>query len=100
MRRGAQPHNLTPVMPQDEQAVQKPERNCWHHEQVHRGDAVGMVAQKRPPALRRWASPTCHVLGHARLPDIDAKLEKFAMNPRRSPVLSENSIRLGIRIVR
>ena len=84
-RRGAQPQNPTAVMPQDKQAVQKPERNCWHHEQVHRGDAVGMVAQKGPPALLRWASPPGHVLGHARLPDIDAKLEKFAMNPRRSP---------------
>ena len=67
------------------ETVQKPERDCRHHKQVHRGDAVRMVAQKRAPALRRWASPPCHVLGHARLPDIDAELEKFAINPRRSP---------------
>src|SRR5215207_2833917 len=65
MCRGAQPQNPTPVMPQDEQAVQKPEPDCWHYEQVDRGDAVRMVAQKRPPALRRWASPPCHVFGHA-----------------------------------
>src|SRR5262245_38968237 len=44
-----------------------------------------MIAQKRPPALRRRASPLCHVFGHACLPDIDAELEQFAMNPRCSP---------------
>ena len=37
---------------------------------------------RRKVLQRRWASPPGHVLGHARLPDIDAKVEKFAMNSR------------------
>jgi hypothetical protein len=41
--------------------------------EVHRSDAIGMVAQKRPPALGRWSPPARHILGHARLPDIDAE---------------------------
>ena len=51
MRRGAQPQKPAPVMPQDKQTIEKPERNRRHHEKVHGGDAVRMVAQKRPPAL-------------------------------------------------
>jgi len=30
-------------MPQDQQAIQKSERDRWHHEQVHRGDAISMM---------------------------------------------------------
>src|SRR5262249_356819 len=72
---GAQPQKPTPVMPYDDQAVQEAERNRRHHEQVHRCDAVSMIAKKRPPALRRWASPPGHVFGYTCLPDIDAELE-------------------------
>jgi hypothetical protein len=43
------------------------------------------MAEECPPALgRRIASPD-HVLGHAGLSDIDAELEEFSMDPRRSP---------------
>ena len=35
----------------NEKTIQKPERNCRHHEQVYRGNAICMVAQKCPPAL-------------------------------------------------
>jgi hypothetical protein len=48
---GAQPKKPTSVMPQDEKTIEKPERNRRHHEKVHRGDTVCMIAQKRPPAL-------------------------------------------------
>ena len=44
-----------------------------------------MVAQKRPPALRRGTPPPRHVLGHTRLPDSDAEFEQFAIDPRGSP---------------
>ena len=45
MRGGPEPQKPAPIMPQDEQTIEKPERNRRHHEQVHRGDAVWMVAQ-------------------------------------------------------
>ena len=85
MRGGPEPQKPAPIMPQDEQTIEKPERNRRHHEQVHRGDAVWMVAQKRSPALRRGPPPPRHVLGHTRLPDIDAEFEQLAMDPRSSP---------------
>jgi hypothetical protein len=50
-----------------------------------RRDAVGVVAQKGLPALRRWPPSPGHVFCHRGLPDIDAKLEQFAVDPWRSP---------------
>jgi len=70
---------------QDQQAIEKLKRNCWHHEQVHRNNPISVIAEKRPPALRRWSPPARHILGHTRLPDVDAELEEFAMHPRCAP---------------
>src|ERR1700732_5317137 len=67
-------------MPHNQQAVEQTKRDCRYDEQIHRGNAVGMIAKERPPALARRL-----VLGHAGLSDIDAELEEFSMDPRRSP---------------
>src|ERR1700730_17542433 len=72
-------------MPHNQQAVEQTKRDCRHDKQFHRGDAVGMIAKERPPALGWRVSSPGHVLGHAGLPDIDADLEEFSMDPRRSP---------------
>src|SRR5664280_3342289 len=44
-----------------------------------------MIMKERLPPLRWRACSLGHILGHARLPDIDAELEQFAMDPRRAP---------------
>src|SRR5213592_2474410 len=44
-----------------------------------------MIAQKGLPALRWWLPSPRHVFCHGGLPDIDAKLEQFAVDPRCSP---------------
>src|ERR1700731_310999 len=44
-----------------------------------------MIAKERPAALGWGVSWLGHVLGHAGLSDIDAELEEFSMDPRRSP---------------
>jgi hypothetical protein len=41
--------------------------------------------KERLPPLRWRASSPGHILGHARLSDIDAELEQFSMDPRRAP---------------
>ena len=56
-----------------------------HHEQIHRGDVSGVVAQKGFPALARRPSASRHLLGHCRLGDLDAELEQLAVNARRAP---------------
>src|ERR1700750_2822681 len=72
-------------MPHNQQAIEQANRECRHDEQIHRGDAVGMIAKELPPALGWRVSSLGHVLGHARLPDTHAELEEFAMDPRRFP---------------
>src|ERR1700720_2437116 len=72
-------------MPHNQQAVEQAKRDCRYDEQIHRGDAVGMIAKERPPALGWRVSSLGHVLGHARLSDINAELEEFSMDPWRSP---------------
>ena len=44
-----------------------------------------MIADKGLPALGRRVSSPDHIVGNARLSDIDAELEKLSMDPRRSP---------------
>src|SRR5271163_3843163 len=50
-----------------------------------RRDAVGMTAEKRPPALRRWPRVAAHVPSDRRLGDLEAELEQLTMNTLRAP---------------
>jgi hypothetical protein len=43
-----------------------------------------MIAKERPPTLGWWIPSLSHVLGHAGLSDLDAELEEFTMDQRRS----------------
>src|SRR5712692_10034608 len=81
------PQKLAAAMLQDQKSIQQPKRDRRHYEQIHRRNAVGVgvVAQKGLPALRRWPPSPGHVFCHGGLPDIDAKLEQFAVDPWRSP---------------
>ena len=53
--------------------------------QVHRRNAIRMVAQERLPALGRWSSPARHILGDASLPNVDAEPRQFAVDTRCTP---------------
>src|SRR4030081_3135373 len=85
MRCNAKPQNLSSTMPHNQQAVEQPKRDCRDDEQIHRRDAVGMIIEKCFPTLGRRPSTPGHILGYARLTDIDTELEKLSMDPRRSP---------------
>ena len=81
----AEPEDLSPAVPHNQQSVEQSERDGRNDKQIHRGNAIGMIAQERLPALRRRTSPAHHILGDAGLPNVDAELEQFAMNARRTP---------------
>src|ERR1017187_4887884 len=81
----AKPQNLSSAVPHDQQSIEQAKRDRRHDEQIHRRDTVGMIAQERLPALGWRASSPGHILGHARLPDIDSELEQLSVDPRRSP---------------
>jgi hypothetical protein len=78
-------HTLAAGMLQDQKSIQQPKRDRWDYKQIHRRDAVGMIAEKGLPALRRWLPSLGHVFCHGGLPDIDAKLEQLTVDPWCSP---------------
>jgi hypothetical protein len=51
------------MMAEDDQHIEEAEADRRHHEQIHRGDAGGVVAQKGLPALARRPPSSRHVLG-------------------------------------
>ena len=67
-------------MPYNYKAIEGPERNRWKDEQIDRRDAVGMVAQKRTPALRWWPRVAAHIPSDCRLSDLEAELEQLTVN--------------------
>src|SRR3984893_12392788 len=85
MRCDAKPQNMSPAVPHDQQSIEQAKRDCRHDEHIHRSDPISVIAEECPPALGRRVSSPDHVLGHAGLSDIDAELEEFSMDPRRSP---------------
>src|SRR5208282_4946106 len=56
-----------------------------NYEQVHRGDAIGVITQERPPTLRWWLAALCHVFGDRGLPNLNAELKQFAVDAGRTP---------------
>ena len=85
MRRDAHPQKLATTMLQDQQSVQQPKRDRRDQEQIHRCNAVGVIAQERLPALRRRSPSPCHVLCDRGLAHIDAELEQFPVYSGRAP---------------
>jgi hypothetical protein len=43
MRSNSEPQQLPPAMTHDQQAIEQPERDCRHHEQVYRRNPIRMV---------------------------------------------------------
>jgi len=69
-------------MPYDDKTIEDLERDRWQDKKVNRRDAVGMVAQKRAPALRRWSPAAAHIPSDRRLSDLEAELEQLTVNVR------------------
>src|SRR5450631_184238 len=80
------PHQAAPIQPyDDDDAIEKLEANGWHDEHVHGGDVWRVVVQKGAPSLAWRTASLDHVFGDRRLGDLEAELEKFAVDTRRSP---------------
>ncbi len=56
MRSDCHSENAPGRMVQDHEPIEEPEADRRHDEEIHRGDAGGVVAQEGLPALARWAS--------------------------------------------
>src|SRR5882757_2256696 len=56
MRCDAEPQNMSPAVPHDQQSIEQAKRDCRHHEHIHRSDSIRVVAEESLPALGRWVS--------------------------------------------
>src|SRR5256885_13298953 len=87
--------DLTPVVADDEKAVQNTKSERWDGEKVHRSNGLTMVSEERQPSLHRvWisrASPDPSRDTPFR--EIETQLEQFAVNTRCCPgrILSSNT---------
>jgi hypothetical protein len=50
-------------------------RRRWHDKKVNGNKVLGVVAEKRPPGLRRRLSPRGHVPRDRSFTDLEAELE-------------------------
>src|ERR1700756_5447194 len=69
----------------NDKTIQNLEGDRRQDKEVDRRDAVGVIAEKRPPALRRWPRAAAHVPSDRRLGDLEAELEQLTMNTWRAP---------------
>ena len=79
--------DLTPLVADDEKAVQNTKRERWDGEKVHRRNGLTMVSEERQPSLQRiWISRSAlDPSRDASFREIETQLEQFAVNARRSP---------------
>ena len=76
-----------PVMRNDEEAVEHAEGERRHGEEIHGGNGLAVVAQKRSPSLCRLgiARGFAHPAQNSSLGDIESEHLQFTMNTRRAP---------------
>jgi hypothetical protein len=78
-------NNAATLVCQYQEDVKDLKPDCRDGEEVYGHKGLDMVLEEGPPSLRRRFSITHEILAHARLPDVDAELQKLAMNVRRAP---------------
>jgi len=84
MGRDRDAHDAMSLVRQDDQHEEESIRGRRHDEEVGRGDLGDLIREKRPPHLRGRSSVPGHVFRHGGLTDVDAELQEFAVNARRT----------------
>jgi hypothetical protein len=87
MRCDIDPNKVSAGQPDDDQGVEQIKPHCWNNKQVHGGDVRRVVTQEGAPSLGWRSTSLDHVLRDAGLRDLEAELEQFAMDARRTPQL-------------
>src|SRR6516164_6303036 len=85
MSRHGEMENPATVVSQDQEYVQHLKANGRHREEVDRYHGLDVILHEGPPGLRRWLAASRYILGNTGLADVDAQLEQFAVDARRSP---------------
>src|SRR5262245_35220871 len=69
---------------QNHKAIEQPERYRRQHEEIDCRDAIDMIGQKGPPALR-WRPTPVHIACDRRLRERETELEQFTVNVWSAP---------------
>jgi hypothetical protein len=82
MLRYVEVQNPPPVVRDNEEAVQHPEGQRRHGEEVHRGDGLAMIVEKGFPRLRlsRVARSPAHPSQHGPFRDVEAEHSQLSVN--------------------
>src|SRR5215467_3294306 len=85
MPRYVEMEDASAVVSQNQEHVKHLKSDGRHSEEVHRDHALDVILQERLPGLRGWIAPAYEVLAHAGFADVDAQLEQFPVDARRTP---------------
>src|SRR5665648_483493 len=83
--RHAKRHPKSSSVAHYDKTIQNLECDRRQDKEIDRRDAVDVIAEKRPPALRWRPRVAAHVPSDRRLGDLEAELEQLTMNTRRAP---------------
>src|SRR3954471_18191565 len=85
MRSHGKVQNATAIVGQHQEHIQDLKADRRHRKEIHRHQALDMIVEKCPPSWRRWSSAAEHVFADAGFAHIEAQLEQFTMDARRTP---------------
>src|ERR1700704_4800172 len=80
--RHAKRHPKSSSVAHNDKTIQNLECDRRKDKEVDRRDAVDVIAEKRPPAVRRWPRVVAHVPRDRRLGDLEAELEQLSRDLR------------------
>src|ERR1700726_3755735 len=78
--RHATRHPKPPSVAHNDKTIRNLEGDRRQDKEVDRRDAVDVIAEKRPPALRRWPRGAAHVPRDRRLGDLEPEIEQPTRN--------------------
>src|SRR5450631_3989552 len=79
------PQQLPPPVTENKKYEELLKGNRRNYKKINRRDPVSVVVKEGLPCLRRSISPRYHVLRDCRLGDVEAELQKLAVDMRRTP---------------
>jgi hypothetical protein len=73
------------VVREHHEHIENLEAECGNREKIDRHQRIDCVVEEGTPSLRGGLANTDHVLGDARLTDVDAEFQQFPVKTRRTP---------------
>src|SRR6202158_2353730 len=79
------PDQVSAIQPNDDEGIEQVESDGWGNEKIHSSDVRRVITQEGAPSLAWRSMLPDHVLGDARLRDLEPELEQLAVNTRCAP---------------